>query len=88
MTLEIAAVGRDDFVQGFKLVGVRKAISATKEDLEKKHEDLRDDVKEIDDAFEKFARDSTSDFANNEQFQRFMFDAADRATSKKDSASR
>ncbi len=34
--MEIAAVGRDDFVQGFKLVGVRKAISATREDLEKK----------------------------------------------------
>ncbi len=34
--MEIAAVGRDDFVQGFKLVGVRKAIPATKEDLEKK----------------------------------------------------
>lgn len=36
MNVEIAAVGRDDFVQGFKLVGVRKAISATHEDLEKK----------------------------------------------------
>lgn len=36
MSVEIAAVGRDDFVQGFKLVGVRKAISATREDLEKK----------------------------------------------------
>ena len=31
--MEIAAVGRADFVQGFKLVGVRKAIPATKEDL-------------------------------------------------------
>ena len=44
MTLEIAAVGRDDFVQGFKLVGVRKAISATKEDLEKKIGQVLDDA--------------------------------------------
>jgi vacuolar-type H+-ATPase subunit F/Vma7 len=42
--LEIAAVGRDDFVQGFKLVGVRKAISATKEDLEKKIGIVLDDA--------------------------------------------
>ena len=34
--MEIAAVGRDDFVQGFKLVGGRKAGAATKEDLEAK----------------------------------------------------
>jgi len=34
--VELAAVGRDDFVQGFKLVGVRKAVTATKEDLERK----------------------------------------------------
>lgn len=34
--MELAAVGRDDFVQGFKLVGVRKAVTATKEDLERK----------------------------------------------------
>jgi vacuolar-type H+-ATPase subunit F/Vma7 len=42
--MEIAAVGRDDFVQGFKLVGVRKAISATKEDLEKKIGAVLDDA--------------------------------------------
>jgi V/A-type H+/Na+-transporting ATPase subunit F len=41
--MEIAAVGRDDFVQGFKLVGVRKAVSATKEDLEKKIGAVLDD---------------------------------------------
>jgi len=34
--MELAAVGRDDFVQGFKLVGVRKTSSATMEDLERK----------------------------------------------------
>ena len=44
MTLEIAAVGRDDFVQGFKLVGVRKAISATRDDLEKKIGTVLDDA--------------------------------------------
>ncbi len=42
--MEIAAVGRDDFVQGFKLVGVRKAISATKEDLERKIGAVLDDA--------------------------------------------
>ncbi len=42
--MEIAAVGRDDFVQGFKLVGVRKAISATKEDLEKEIGTVLDDA--------------------------------------------
>ncbi len=42
--MEIAAVGRDDFVQGFKLVGVRKAIPATKEDLEKKIGAVLDDA--------------------------------------------
>lgn len=41
--MEIAAVGRDDFVQGFKLVGVRKAISATKEDIERKIVAVLDD---------------------------------------------
>jgi len=41
--MEIAAVGRDDFVQGFKLVGVRKAIAATREDLEKKIAVVLDD---------------------------------------------
>ncbi len=34
--MEIAAVGRDDFVQGFKLVGIRRAISATTDELEAK----------------------------------------------------
>ncbi len=42
--MEIAAVGRDDFVQGFKLVGVRKAIPATREDLEKKIGAVLDDA--------------------------------------------
>ncbi len=42
--MEIAAVGRDDFVQGFKLVGVRKAIPAAKEDLEKKIGAVLDDA--------------------------------------------
>ena len=41
--MEIAAVGRDDFVQGFKLVGVRKAIPATPEDLESKIGEVLDD---------------------------------------------
>ncbi len=41
--MEIAAVGRDDFVQGFKLVGVRKAVSATREDLESKIGAVLDD---------------------------------------------
>ncbi len=41
--MEIAAVGRDDFVQGFKLVGVRRAVPATKEDLEKKVGEVLDD---------------------------------------------
>ncbi len=41
--MEIAAVGRDDFVQGFKLVGVRKAIPATKEDIERKIGAVLDD---------------------------------------------
>lgn len=34
MIVEIAVVGRDDFVQGFMLVGVRKAVSATPEAIE------------------------------------------------------
>src|SRR2546427_11975788 len=34
--MEIAAVGRDDFVQGFKLVGVRRAITSSREEIEKK----------------------------------------------------
>ncbi len=41
--MEIAAVGRDDFVQGFKLVGIRKAIAATPEDLEQKVTLILDD---------------------------------------------
>ena len=41
--MEIAAVGRADFVQGFKLVGVRKAIPATKEDLERSIGTVLDD---------------------------------------------
>ena len=44
MNVEIAAVGRDDFVQGFKLVGVRKAVPATKDDLEKKIGAVLDDA--------------------------------------------
>ena len=42
--MEIVAVGRDDFVQGFKLVGVRQAIPATKDDLEKKIAAVLDDA--------------------------------------------
>lgn len=32
--MELAAVGRDEFVQGFKLAGVRKTFSVTREALE------------------------------------------------------
>jgi len=32
--MELAAVGRDDFVQGFKLAGVRKTFSVAPEGLE------------------------------------------------------
>src|SRR3989304_1311993 len=32
--MELAAVGRDDFVQGFKLAGVRKTDSVPREGLE------------------------------------------------------
>lgn len=32
--MELAAVGRDEFVQGFKLAGVRKTFSVAKEGLE------------------------------------------------------
>ena len=32
--MELAAVGRDDFVQGFKLAGVRKTYSVSSEGLE------------------------------------------------------
>ncbi len=41
--MEIAAVGRDDFVQGFKLVGVRRAIATTKEEIERKLAEILDD---------------------------------------------
>src|SRR2546428_3876872 len=41
--MEIAAVGRDDFVQGFKLVGVRRAVTSSKEDIEKKIADVLED---------------------------------------------
>ena len=41
--MEIAAVGRDDFVQGFKLVGVRRAIASSKEALEKKIAEVLED---------------------------------------------
>jgi vacuolar-type H+-ATPase subunit F/Vma7 len=41
--MEIAAIGRDDFVQGFKLVGVRHAVGSSKEEIEKKIADLLDD---------------------------------------------
>jgi vacuolar-type H+-ATPase subunit F/Vma7 len=41
--MEIAAVGRDDFVQGFKLVGVRRAVSTTKDEIEKKLAEVLDD---------------------------------------------
>src|SRR2546426_12169024 len=41
--MEIAAVGRDDFVQGFKLVGVRRAVTSSKEDIEKKIADILED---------------------------------------------
>ncbi len=41
--MEIAAVGRDDFVQGFKLVGVRRAVATTKEEIERKLAESLDD---------------------------------------------
>jgi len=34
--VELAAVGRDDFVQGFQLVGIRKTVPAAPEDIERK----------------------------------------------------
>ena len=43
MSVEIAAVGRDDFVQGFKLVGVRRAVAASKEEIERKIGEVLDD---------------------------------------------
>src|SRR2546428_2665798 len=41
--MEIAAVGRDAFVQGFKLVGVRRAITSSREEIEKKIAAVPDD---------------------------------------------
>src|SRR5256886_15349434 len=41
--MELAAVGRDDFVQGFKLVGVRRAITSSREEIEKKIAAVLDD---------------------------------------------
>lgn len=41
--MEIAAVGRDDFVQGFKLVGVRRAVGSSREEIEKKIAEVLDD---------------------------------------------
>ncbi len=38
--MEIAA---DDFVQGFKLVGVRRAVATTKEEIERKLAEILDD---------------------------------------------
>src|SRR2546430_13942792 len=38
--MEIAAVGRDDFVQGFKLIGVRRTVASSKEDIENKIADV------------------------------------------------
>jgi V/A-type H+/Na+-transporting ATPase subunit F len=32
--MELAAVGRDEFVQGFKLAGIRRTVSVAREDLE------------------------------------------------------
>ncbi len=36
-------MGRDDFVQGFKLVGVRRAVATTKEEIERKLAEILDD---------------------------------------------
>lgn len=41
--MEIAAVGRDDFVQGFKLVGVRRAVASSREEVERKIAEVLDD---------------------------------------------
>jgi len=41
--VELAAVGRDDFVQGFQLVGVRKTVTAAPEDLERRIAQVLDD---------------------------------------------
>ena len=36
-------MGRDDFVQGFKLVGVRRAVATTRGELERKLAEILDD---------------------------------------------
>src|SRR2546427_12785858 len=41
--MEMAAVGRDGFVQGFKLVGGRRAIASSKEAIEKKTAEVLED---------------------------------------------
>src|SRR3989442_7820329 len=41
--MEIAAVGRDDSVKGFRLVGVRRAIASSKETIEKKIAEVLED---------------------------------------------
>ena len=41
--MEIAAVGRDDFVQGFKLVGVRRTVASSREEVERKIAEVLDD---------------------------------------------
>jgi len=41
--VELAAIGRDDFVQGFQLVGVRKTVTAAPEDLERRIAQVLDD---------------------------------------------
>ena len=41
--MELAAVGRDDFVQGFQLVGIRKTVASSPEDVERKIGQVLDD---------------------------------------------
>ena len=41
--MEIAAVGRDDFVQGFKLVGIRRTVASSREEVERKIAEVLDD---------------------------------------------
>jgi len=42
--MELAAVGRDEFVQGFKLAGVRKTFSVPKDGLEKQVAKILEDA--------------------------------------------
>lgn len=42
--MELAAVGRDDFVQGFQLVGIQKTVATTDEDLERRIAETLDDA--------------------------------------------